>query len=408
MDINSLKSSPFAKNFPKGTVIAAEGNSGDAMYIVIEGAVDVFKNYQKPDEKKFAALKPGNFFGETALFLQKEYATTEVAAEDSVLLEVGRAATREFLQGNPELSFLVIKTLCQRLENANRMLAAAPQAGAASPAPSAAPMPALKLKNAPAEVIQAPEEGESLIEGLLPQGHKLYKFETPDADPGLIYKKMFDCPVCENRFAAMAVRTTKLKAEQRDKDFRNHYKGVDTTYYEIITCPSCYFSMFDAMFPKPIVARFKEQIGQISEFKQHLGGDMVEDRNINNVFAGYYLALKGAPLFYKDHEMNTAKIWLRLKWLYEDVGDLEMAAMAVREAHKAYLTAFERTDAMPEVIQQLCVLVAELSLIIKDIPSAKLFFVKARSYRNGSKAMISQAEDGIETLRKIEAGQIRL
>lgn len=419
MDINSLKNSTFAKKFSAGETIAAEGNAGDAMYIIVEGAVDVYKNYQKPTEKKLTILKPGNFFGESTLFLHKEYTTTEVAASDSVLLEVGRASVREFLETNPELTFLVIKTLCQRLESANKMLVAAappvaeapPQASAApvaeTPPPVAeAPPQASATPVAPAPV--APPEGESLIEGLLPPGHKLYSFETPATAPGLVYKKKFTCPVCEHEFQANVVLKSKLKAEGRDKDFRHHYAGIEAHYYEIITCPACYYSMFEDMYTKPIVARFKENIPEVSAFKAHLGGDMTDDRNINNVFAGYYLALKCSPLFYKDHEMNTAKIWLRLKWLYEDVGDLEMAAMAVREAHKAYLAAFEKTNEMPDFVQQLCVLVAELSLIVKDLQNAKIFFVKARSYKSGSKAMLSQAEDGIETIRRIEAGQIKL
>ncbi|MCL2357604.1 MAG: DUF2225 domain-containing protein [Defluviitaleaceae bacterium] len=405
MDINALKNSSFAKQFSANSLIAAEGDkSGDAMYIVVEGSVDVFKDYQKPSEKKLATLKPGNFFGESTLFLQREYVTSEVAAEDSVVLEVTRASVKEFLETNPELTFLVIKTLCQRLES---------RAGVAPPADATSGGSPASPDAQPATPPQSPDEPppgsvEVTVEGLFPPGHKLYTYEAPPTDPALIYKKAFACPVCDNNFQAWAVRTTKLKVEHRDKDFRNHVNGIQSHYYDIVTCPACYYSMFSEMYAKPIISRFKENIPQITELKAQFGGDMVEDRNINNVFAGYYLALKGAPLFYKDHEMNSAKIWRSLKWLYEDVGDRQMAEIALKNAQKGYLAAFEKTDAMPDVLQQLCVLVAELSIMVKDFPNAKIFFVKARSYRNGSKAMISQAEDGIELLRKIESGQVRI
>jgi hypothetical protein len=92
-------------------------------------------------------------------------------------------------------------------------------------------------------------------------------------------------------------------------------------------------------------------------------------------------------------------------WLYQDAEDKEMEDMAAKKAHKAYLAAFENTDASPEVLQQLCVLVGELSLIVKDIPGAKTFFAKARGFRNGNKAMLQQAEEGINTIRAIESGQ---
>jgi uncharacterized protein (DUF2225 family) len=247
-----------------------------------------------------------------------------------------------------------------------------------------------------------------LPEGLFPEGHKLYELEQKPLSEGLAYKKNYKCPICDKTFQGYAVRHTRLKSVSRDKDFRNHYDGIDTTYYEIATCPECYFCNFENEFPKPIISRFKESIPEITKYKSQLGVDLLEDRSINPVFAGYYLALKGAPLFYKSHEMTTAKIWLRLKWLYADVEDTAMEEMAAKKAHAAYLSAFEKTDASPEAIQQLCVLMGELSLIVKDLANASMFFMKARTYRSGSRALITQAEDGIEVIRKIKAGTLPL
>jgi hypothetical protein len=104
--------------------------------------------------------------------------------------------------------------------------------------------------------------------------------------------------------------------------------------------------------------------------------------------------------------MLVAKVWLRLRWLYKDVNDEAMEEIATQQAHACYLAAFEKTDASPEALQQLCVLVAELSLMVKDVANAKFFFVKARSFRHGSKAMQLQAEDGIATIRQIESGAL--
>jgi hypothetical protein len=455
IDINLLKKNSCAKRFSDAEIIIREGDKmGDEMYVILEGKVGVYRNFGQPNEINISTLNVGNFFGEMTLFLHRERTATVVAQGTVILLAIGRVAAYEFFETQPQLTYLVMKTLCTRLEKTNKILSvaditvghesgspserlfsaefSAPVASApvvSAPPPSTTnvaqatkpasvvPTPASVVPPAPASFISdTPPPGfiadtpvpSSLPDGLFPEGHQIYKLQTKPASPELIYKKNFKCPVCDKTFSAYSVRTTRLKIERRDKDFRSHYNGIDTTYYEIITCTECYFSNFEAAYAQPIVSRFKESIGQITEYKKKLNIDITEDRNINNVFAGYFLALKGAPLFYKNHEMFVAKIWLRLIWLYDDCRDGAMVEAATKNAHKAYLSAFEKTDATPEALQQLSVLIGELSLMVRDIPNAKLFFVKARSYRGGSKAYQTQAEDGIETIRKIESGQIKL
>jgi uncharacterized protein (DUF2225 family)/CRP-like cAMP-binding protein len=448
MDLAKLKGKASAKKFPNGNVIIREGEQeGSEMYIIIEGTVGVYKKYREAGEIKLAELVAGNFFGEMTLFLQRERSATVVAQGEVIVLSMGNACLMEFFETEPELTYGLMKTLCHSLSEANAALSRGnmpsalasgsqptplfsmlvPPKKTAAPAPTPAPAPKAEA-NAPMMLSDNPTPEQmaafmaqmnggsaaapsmnGLPADLFPEGHKLYEIEPQPISETLAYKKSFKCPICEKTFMAYAVRTTRLKSLSRDKDFRNHYDGIDTTYYEIVTCPECYYSNFDPAYAKPVISRFKESIPEITKFKSQLGGvDMIEDRSINPVFAGYYLALKGAPLFYKEHEMTTAKIWLRLKWLYHDVKDTEMEEMAAKKAHAAYLLAFEKTDISSDALQQLCVLMGELSLIVKDLPNAQLFFTKARTNRGGSSAMISQAEDGIEVIRKIKSGILQL
>ncbi|MCL2388052.1 MAG: DUF2225 domain-containing protein [Defluviitaleaceae bacterium] len=440
MDIQALKRSAQAQTFPNGSIIIREGdNTNDAMYIILEGKVDVFKNFRQPSEKKLAELSAGNFFGEMTLFLHMKRSATIVTQGTVILLVVGRETAHKFFETQPQLTYAVMEMLCRRITDANsgtgipseimpqKPLFAAIVNEPPKPAPVAQPTPSapLMISDNPTpeqlaeymakmgvSIADVPAGGVSkpgsLPADLFPEGHQVYDLKVEPGSTDIVYKKNFKCPICEKAFQGYSIRHTRLKLLHRDKDFRSHYPSVDPIYYEIITCPECYFTMLESAYTQPIIARFKESINQISPYKGILNMDLVEDRGVNPVFAGYYLALKGAPLFYKNCEMFVAKIWLRLKWLYHDVKDKAMEEMAAKKAHAAYLSAFEKTDASPEAIQQLCVLMGELSLIVKDMPSAKMFFVKARTYRNGSKAMLSQAEDGIETIRKIESGAIKL
>jgi len=421
MPINALKSHAKAKKFSNGQIIAKENDKTDEMYIVLEGTVGLYKN-----ETKIRDVGVGGFFGEMSLALQLEREETAVAEGNIILFAVERASVFEFFQTQPQLTGLMVKSLCQELNSARKIIkrVAATESAAhlleepsATPAPPAPEPPATDAPSAgfisdkpPADFVMPASAPASLPDELFPEGHKIYEKETqPPSAQELVYKKSFKCPVCDHSFLAYVVRTTRLKLERRDKDFRSYYmQDIDPTYYEIVTCPQCWFSNFESSYSQPIVSRFKESINKITDYKMQIGLDLTDDRSINAVFAGYYLALKGMPLFYKNHEMLTAKVWLRLMWLYQDAEDAEMEAMSAKKAHEAYLAAFEKTDASPDAVQQLCVLMGELSLIVKDVPNAKIFFVKARNHRGGSKALLTQAEDGIETIRKVEAGQIRL
>ncbi|MCL1843889.1 MAG: DUF2225 domain-containing protein [Defluviitaleaceae bacterium] len=453
MNIELLKGNAHSKKFPAGQIIIGEGDDmGNEMYVILEGQVAVFKNFKMPGETRLADLGPGNFLGEMGLFLNKKRTATVIAKVDVVALAIGRDAAFNFFETQPQLTYSVIKTLCQRLDNANKSLSRgdvpsglaegtpsellfeppapvakatppAPVAKATPPAPAASTAPAASAAapmmfsdnptpeqmaaymEAQSGATAAPAAPSSLPGGIFPEGHKIYDLPINPAPSELVYKKTFKCPICEKSFPSYSVRNTRLKLIERKRDFRSIYQDIDTTHYEIITCPECYFSNFDSAYAQPVISRFKENIPQITAFKNQLKVNLDETREINAVFAGYYLALKGAPLFYKSYEMFAAKIWLRLMWLYHDVGDEAMEEMTCKEAHSAYLAAFEKTDASPEAIQQLCVLMGELSILVNDLPSAKLFFVKARTNRNGSKVLLTQAEDGIERIRKIEASQ---
>jgi CRP-like cAMP-binding protein/uncharacterized protein (DUF2225 family) len=452
MDIAKLKSNANAKKFPSGTLITKEGDKeGNEMYVLLGGTVGVYKDYKGPKETKLAELGPGNFFGEMSLFLNRQRSVTVVAQGDVILLVLGQVAVYEFFEKEPELTYGLMKTLCHRLSEANTALSRGhlpsglasgtppeplfsvlvPGKGAAAPAapaPAAKPAPSAPIGDMPMMFSDNPTPEQmaaymaqmngggaaaatslsGLPADLFPEGHQMYDLAPQEKPKDLVYKKSFKCPICDKSFPAYAVRHTKLKSLDRSKDFRNVYDSIDTTYFEIVTCPECWFSNFEPAYAKPVISRFKESIPEITKYKAQLGIDLVEDRSINPVFAGYYLALKGAPLFYKEHEMTSAKIWLRLKWLYADVKDEAMEKMATQKAHEMYLIAFEKTDISPEALQQLNVLVGELSLMVKDIEKAQTFFTKARMHRGGSTALISQAEDGIDIVRKVKAGQMQL
>jgi len=235
-----------------------------------------------------------------------------------------------------------------------------------------------------------------------PEGHKRYDLAIPSPQEDLLSRKTFICPLCKQKVSAYSVRTVRLSVADQSKTFRIRHNGIDTIHYEIITCPHCCFSAFENSFEASILPALRKNIDQIDIYKDHIGATDSIDRNINDVFAGYYLALKSAELFHKRSEVNIAKIWMRLMWLYGDCEDSEMEAIATTKAQSSYLDVFSTTEVGPKAFQQICAIIAELSLLMGDLAAAKKFFFNAKTAKDGVRPIVIQAEDGIERIREIE------
>lgn len=110
-------------NFGDGDVIIAEGcESEGCMYIVEEGAVNVYKFHGRPKQILLATLGPGSIVGEMSLFLNEPRSATVVASGSAVLLEIRQSDMHKFIENNPDVAFTLVETLCMRLGNLLRDL----------------------------------------------------------------------------------------------------------------------------------------------------------------------------------------------------------------------------------------------------------------------------------------------
>ena len=108
------------EKFEKGNIIFRDGEPSDnKMYILIEGAAGVYKNYNMPGEICVATLAKGDFFGEMSLFLNKERTATIVAKDDMVLFVIDSTDVFEFLKTQQDIVFSLLQTLCLRLDSTN-------------------------------------------------------------------------------------------------------------------------------------------------------------------------------------------------------------------------------------------------------------------------------------------------
>lgn len=112
--------------FQQGETIFAEGDPGDAMYIVESGSVGIVKTVEG-EKVKLATLSAGGLFGEMAVIDGSKRMAAAVALEDCGLIRVPRdVLVQKLSQYDPFLQAL-LKILITNLRNVHQAYAKRPR-----------------------------------------------------------------------------------------------------------------------------------------------------------------------------------------------------------------------------------------------------------------------------------------
>jgi CRP/FNR family transcriptional regulator, cyclic AMP receptor protein len=107
------------KSFNTGDVIFREGDEGNAMYILVEGSVDLKKKVEKGETVLKTVNVPNEFFGEMALIDDRPRSATAIAAAPTKLIEVDEATFENLVVTNGKFALKVIKVLSERIRSSN-------------------------------------------------------------------------------------------------------------------------------------------------------------------------------------------------------------------------------------------------------------------------------------------------
>ena len=107
--IRKLASECDEMSLISGQTVFEDGDSGESMFIVLSGAVGVYKK-----NKKIATRGPGEFIGEMALMQSGPRSATAKAVSESCLLKIDKKDFFSYMGSNPQALFAVLKTLSDR------------------------------------------------------------------------------------------------------------------------------------------------------------------------------------------------------------------------------------------------------------------------------------------------------
>ena len=119
--------------FPRGQTILTEGQTGETMYIIKEGAVEVSKTLvmirgledSRDRDKVLTKLSAEDhaIFGEVALFEQSKRTATVAALTDCLLLEIAKPDFLRLAEESPRIGYKITRNiaqlLCSRLRKAD-------------------------------------------------------------------------------------------------------------------------------------------------------------------------------------------------------------------------------------------------------------------------------------------------
>jgi CRP/FNR family cyclic AMP-dependent transcriptional regulator len=115
------------RRVPAGEQVFAEGESGKSMYLVRDGALIVKRHCTHHDDARLQMMRPGDFFGVTALIEMEPRPFSCVAEKDSLLYELTNMDLYALYKRDQKGYLLVLQNitreLCRRLRKASKRIA---------------------------------------------------------------------------------------------------------------------------------------------------------------------------------------------------------------------------------------------------------------------------------------------
>jgi CRP/FNR family transcriptional regulator, cyclic AMP receptor protein len=118
----ALRSSMAEARLRRGDVLFHEGDSGDKLYIVLDGKVKLGRTSSDGRENLLAILGPGQMFGELSFFDPGPRSATATAVTDVELKSLSHEALSPVLAEHADVALALLHQLAGRLRRTNEVV----------------------------------------------------------------------------------------------------------------------------------------------------------------------------------------------------------------------------------------------------------------------------------------------
>ncbi len=117
-----MSTGTLGKIYQDGEVIIREGETGDCMYVVEDGQVEVVVN-RNGEEVRLGLLGAGELFGEMALFENEVRTATVRSLGEARVLSVDRKNFMRRIHEDPSVAYRLVKLLSSRVRDRSEQVA---------------------------------------------------------------------------------------------------------------------------------------------------------------------------------------------------------------------------------------------------------------------------------------------
>jgi signal transduction histidine kinase len=118
-ELKKIASVCHKESVATGGIVFLEGSAADKFYIVVSGAVEVWKDYNKSNAEMLAVHGPGHMFGEMALIDDKPRSATIAAGAPSVLLHIRRVDFQKIVKENAAIALSIMRSVSEMVRKSN-------------------------------------------------------------------------------------------------------------------------------------------------------------------------------------------------------------------------------------------------------------------------------------------------
>nr|WP_202420698.1 Crp/Fnr family transcriptional regulator [Actinomadura rayongensis] len=119
----ALRANVTEVRLARGQTLFNEGETGDRLYVVLEGKIKLTRTAPDGRENLLSVLGPSEMFGELSLFDPRPRTASAIAVTECRLAGLGHDDLRPWLTGHPEVAVQLLRALAQRLRKTNDVMA---------------------------------------------------------------------------------------------------------------------------------------------------------------------------------------------------------------------------------------------------------------------------------------------
>jgi signal transduction histidine kinase len=120
-EFQSLRHIAQERAFAAGARIFSEGDSGDGVYVIRDGLVEIAHIVGEHARRVFSQFGPGDIFGEMAVIEDMPRSATAIAAKETKVYFIPRSEMITLLRRSPALSFKLLQEVSRRLRDFNQL-----------------------------------------------------------------------------------------------------------------------------------------------------------------------------------------------------------------------------------------------------------------------------------------------